>query len=32
VFGRYIRGRYTVVEFAGAGVATHTFSLKAYAQ
>ena len=32
VFGRYIRGRYTVVEFAGVGVASHTFSLKAYAQ
>lgn len=32
VFGRYIRGRYTVVEGAGGGVASHTFSLKAYAQ
>jgi len=32
VFGRYIRGRYTVVEFAGVGAASHTFSLVAYAQ
>ena len=32
VFGRYMRGRYTVVEFAGVGVASHTFSLVAYAQ
>lgn len=32
VFGRYIRGRYTVTEFAGIGAASHTFSLIAYAQ
>lgn len=32
VFGRYMRGRYTVVEFAGVGVASHTFSLVAYGQ
>ena len=32
VFGRYLRGRYTVVEAAGAGAASHTFSLLAYLQ
>jgi len=31
VFGAYIRARWTIVEFAGADVATHTFSVVAYA-
>jgi len=32
VFGRYMRGRYTIVEAAGVDVASHTFSLVAYAE
>lgn len=31
IFGPYLRGRYTVVEFAGVGAASHTFSLVGYA-
>ncbi|MBM3187094.1 MAG: hypothetical protein FJZ90_00040 [Chloroflexi bacterium] len=31
LFGVYMRARWTVVEFAGAGAASHTFSVIAYA-